>query len=352
MLHEITDKFIFDLKNESNESKPTPKTSAKKTQKTTQIQLIFDAAKVAITNIKDEKLKAAQIEVMESGLYKLLNLSKGNLSFEEVDTHKTLSSILADIKNTIAQIGSIQNLPPEATVIQAETVTVTNDSISKIESIQKTTIDFVSINYSRLELVKKDLDDPAVPIDAILLIMHEISNNAILLKIEVDKLDTKVTMAKIGELVAQSNALQAKYSQQVATLELQITDAKNRLNQAEQNRWYYLALGIFGLPGIIAAAVVISNITNEVNDLANRINEDTAKLILIRNFSNSVSVFSTLFKELFGEIIFLKNDIDFIIGQISNIIQNLENPTVDRSVLSLYVITTLETFKQLEADAS
>jgi hypothetical protein len=351
MLQEMTETLIYELKNGKKDSNKTNKITSEKNGRARHIQLVFDGARDAIKNIKDPKQKALHIETLERGLQKLLSLSNGNVSLDALESQKSLSNILADIKSTIAQISSIQNLPPEAAVIRGETITVVNDSIAKTEAVQRATLDFVANNYAKLEVVKNELENPSIPIDTILIKMTEISNNAIVLKSEADKLDINVTLIKIGELTAQSNALQTKYSLQVAGLEAKIAEARIRLAQAENDRWYWLLLGPFGIAGVIAAAVIISNVTNEVNDLANAINADINKLNQIRNFSNAVNSFSTLFNELFKEIGFLKNDIDFVIGQISNIIQNLTNPTVERSIIALYVIATLETFKQLEADA-
>ena len=356
MLNEITEQFIIDLKNESlDKSKATKNFKSKpqrpqgKEKKVLQpIQLLFDKTKEAINNIDDLKKKELLIESISRNMENMLSLFKGNLSVGPFEVKNSLNSILDNVRTSLQQIEGIQSLPPEAVVIQGEAGVIIKPSLQKTESAQTAAIDFIAVNNPKLEEVKKELENPAIPLETIIEHMGVIGINANTLKIEVDSLNTNATLSEIGALSAQSIALEANFNTQVSELENLIRDAEKRRAEAESNRWYWLLLGPFGVAGVIAVAIIITNINNEIDELTNRIIGYKQNFFKTKELASCVSYLGTSYQELYGQVGFLKNEIDFIIGEINNIIQNLKNPEVDRDVVVLYVVTTLDTMKQLE----
>ena len=317
-------------------------------EKLVRYQLILRMAGKWVKSQKESRQKKLIELNIQNEITRLEKLMRGRFSFNVRSESKSLTRILENIKSTLESLKQIKNLPPDGALILNETLGLGETTIAHTSKVQVDAKSFIGANKPKLETVLKDLEKSSVPIEAVKKNMNEISINAATLKAEADKLNTNETIEKIGALNAQSINLENNYKAQANALEIAIQDAQVRLAEAEERRWYFLALGIFGVAGVIAAVVVITNINNEIDDLYGQLNVFNQNLNTARNLSASISALNTLFDELFGEVIFLKNDIDFIIGQINNIIQNLDQTELDIEGLKLFVITTMESMNQLD----
>lgn len=303
----------------------------------------------SLNEIENVELREEKLKRISSDLRRFLERF-GDYLYLDAESQGGLSQLIESVQAAVAGIGDIKNLPPQGTTIQTATVDLMETSISRVLEVQERGSTFINSNEPILSSIAQELEGEETPISEIRSKMHSVSDAALDFQKSLISLDLNEIRSSLASYSSESLTLKQQYESEKVSLAALIEDTKKRLAEAENNRWYYLTLGILGLPGLAAAAIVIATISGDLENLQNQITALEAQLNTSIQLEASVSSLTVSFGSLIEQIGFLQNQIEFLIGECNTVTLNLDKDDVDRKATRLYVLATVESMKELKTD--
>lgn len=109
----------------------------------------------------------------------------------------------------------------------------------------------------------------------------------------------------------------------IAGLQSNLQGSQQQLDELNEKKLYFIALGIFGIPGLIAMAVLLSQAQDKVRSIERQISEQKSTIRQQQNFATQTSAFSQDLLELSNQILKIGNAIEFVSNDINNAEKNL-----------------------------
>jgi hypothetical protein len=113
---------------------------------------------------------------------------------------------------------------------------------------------------------------------------------------------------------------------------------------------YYAFLGVLGLPGLIAAKVLMSNAQDQINDITAQMGSLNQQIIQTTNVINEVSMMGGDIQNLSNITLKVNNSTNFVSSDIGEVVGNIQNS--NSTVALAYISTALVELQTLANDAS
>ena len=263
-----------------------------------------------------------------------------------------LTNSLTNARNSLAQVTAIQNLPPQAAQVQQVVASSLNPLFSAVPTFQNNLIAYLTPQQSALENIATELSQGATS-QSVAPILSDIAHNMLAFQSQANSLLTSATAAT-SQLTASFTTLsnvEGTLQGQISALQAQIGSAQGELDAARKRYYYLLALGPFGLVGLAVALALYLKWKGNVSDLQNQISSLNAQIQPIQNMISSCQSLATVESQLLQSITSLKNAIDAVGSDFSEILTDLQSNT-NPIVLELTVRAAHSTVTILISDAS
>jgi hypothetical protein len=166
---------------------------------------------------------------------------------------------------------------------------------------------------------------------------------------------TQALQATMGSVNAQAGTLANAES----ALQGQITQATNELNQAQasadeldKKKYYWLALGPFGLIGLGICIGMIVDATNRVNGILQRVSALRAQVAQWTKMKADMDLVAGDLPQLATKLQSLQNGLDFVGSDITAVLDDVRSAGSGSAIAKAYILTTQAELATLRADAS
>lgn len=260
------------------------------------------------------------------------------------------SQLIVNLSNLNAQLGAISNLPADANGIKSTTQGLIQTDISNLKSIQTLVLNYTSPTIPILNAVLDDLKNNNISTASEKI--NKANDDAKNLADSISGLiggivDTKTQIVSLFSALA---AINQNLKGKIIVLNSRAQDAQKEADYYNKRKYYFLALGPFGLVGLGIAIGFLVSWTKKANDLSAQVSSLNVQATAIQILVTNVDALITNFTSAVNQISNIKNSVDFLSADIQNVISDLNNSSISNAVLFLTaVIHELET---LQGDAS
>ncbi|MCW5315468.1 hypothetical protein GTQ43_17125 [Nostoc sp. KVJ3] len=264
-----------------------------------------------------------------------------------------LSQAIANAEAVERQIASFGNIPDTAQTIQSQSITLLNNTIPKIQAIQAKIQNFASLASLQLTKAESELSNNT-SLDTIKFLLLQVNTEANSLKTDVDGADsiTRATFSDIAELSKQLNGVESTLNSEIISLNVQLQSASQEVSAIQSKEKYYALLGILGLAGLAAAIALLVEAEKKLNSLASNMHSLSGQASQLSMISTAVKSMNADFLTLSNKLLSLKNAVDFLSSDISEVINDIDNAKGERTMAKLYILTSLREVQTLKIDAS
>jgi len=260
------------------------------------------------------------------------------------------SQLIANLSNLNAQLGSLSNLPADASGIKNTSQSLIQSDISNLKSIQTLVLNYTTPTIPILNAVLADLknNNPSTASEKI----NKANDDAKILAGSISEftsgiLDTKTQIINLSTALA---IIDQNLKAQIINLKSQAQDAQNEADYYNKRKYYFLALGPFGLVGLGIAIGFLVSWTNKANDLSAQVSALNVQATSIQLLVTNVDALINNFTDAVNQISNIKNSIDFLSADIQNVINDLNNSSIPNAVLFLTAV--IHELEMLQGDAS
>jgi len=264
-----------------------------------------------------------------------------------------LSQALENLKNAQAVIKAFKGLPKNATNIQTDVGQVTKNLLPSISGMQKKVLSFSNDLENQLKKeiaqLKKGKTD-SVP------------KFATQSKAKIAPINSLIeaTLKKCNKasdaINKDSIALQKvniNLSAQIVGLRSSLEGEQKKLDALNEKKYYLLALGLLGAPGLIALAILLKKANDNVASLKRKKSSLKSQIRTQSSFLAQTKNFLKDFSELINKTSGVLNSLGFLLGDINNISTNIKKGKVSNTgQVQLYLAAALIAVNTLRTDAS
>lgn len=283
----------------------------------------------------------------------VLTKKSTNVASLMIASNGLLSQTITNLVNLNQQLGTLGNLPASAQGIQQSAQALFNTDVANLKTIQSDVLAYTTPTITQLNTALADLNSGNTTSAAA--IATTANQGAKNLSGTVGGLLNDI-MATKTQVISFSNSLSAietDLQNQITSLNVQIQGAQAKVDQYNKEKYYFLALGPFGLVGLATAIALLATWNGKVNSLNSQISGMNAQIsaaqMLITNVNSLIGNFNTAVTQISN----INNSINFLSGDIQEVIDDLNNSKGGGTAQAiLYLTTALHEVQTLATDAS
>lgn len=261
-----------------------------------------------------------------------------------------LTQSIANVQQTEATIRAFSGLPPQAVSIQTQVDQVVTDLLPQVQSMQQQVLAAGQRLQTALE---QQLSNPDNLTPASLQQFIGLAEDALTPVSSVVTATQRAATDANNQITQDDLALQqlgVSLQSQIAGLNGKLTGAQQSLDDLNKKKLYLLALGILGIPGLIALAVTLSQAQDEVNSLQSEIAQTQAQIQTQQGFLTQVTGFAQQFSNVIDTITKVGNTLTFLSGDVGSAEHDVGSAT--SQTVQLFFTAALLEVKTLISDAS
>lgn len=261
---------------------------------------------------------------------------------------------MANVTSLSAQLAALSGLPAAAAGIQQNAIGLLNTDIGILREIQAAVLDYTAPTIPALNTVLAALQqnqDPTTVASAKATVGNASQAAATLAALISGKVSGVMnTKTQIINLYNQLAVVAQGLDSQIVALRSQAQDAQNEADYYTKRKYYFLALGPFGLIGLGIAIGMIVSWSNKADDYNSQVNaanvQANALQLLVTNVKGIIAAFSNTVNQISN----IKNGVDFLSSDISTIISDLDNASTQNAIL--FLTAAVHEVETLKSDAS
>lgn len=268
-------------------------------------------------------------------------------------TNGLLSQSIQNIQVAIQNVSAITGLPAAAQAISTSAVNLLQAEIPKIAAVQNAAIQFVNSALPQMQQVQTDLNSTTPDLTKDAATITQLNTATAALQQQVDALNTDIANTK-AQLISLDNAtgpVLTQLTNQKISLATQVQSAQQEADSIQSKIKYFFALGVFGLVGLAAATIAYSVEESKVNNLLAQASALNAQINTLNMMIQAVTTLTTDFSGIITTISDVKNAVDFVAGDASDILNDLTGAG-GANAAKTYVITTISMLQTLQTDVS
>lgn len=140
------------------------------------------------------------------------------------------------------------------------------------------------------------------------------------------------------------------YNREMAELENSASEAQRMRKKYNDEKYYFLALGVLGLPGLATAIGLLVTWEEKAKKYEARLNESRHILFAVEQCKNTLTAMQGECANILNQVSEICNAQNLLLGDIQRIREDIDH--VDSSILSLYLRAALGMLDALKMDAS
>ncbi|EZH73387.1 hypothetical protein ATO12_15720 [Aquimarina atlantica] len=247
-----------------------------------------------------------------------------------------LSQLVNVINECQIQLSKGETLPVESEKIKQQALLIIDESVSSIQNVQKLLQkQAISIHNDLLQALSMVYTD---------------KEKCLLLLSRVDKMALEANHG-LNEELKKNYIIQEQffsYSQELykhfraleiedAKIRVEAQKAKDKAKKYEKERYYFLALGPFGLAGLATATGLFTSWSTKASNASKKASKSKAQLEGLQASRDQIKMTQDSFGLCIGALSGVKNTLAFLSSGLHNIMQNNENKNETLTLLTLYL---------------
>jgi len=137
----------------------------------------------------------------------------------------------------------------------------------------------------------------------------------------------------------------------IAGLQSNLQGSQQKLDELNKKKRYFIALGILGVPGLIAMAALLSDAQSKVNSIERKIASQQSDIRQQQSFATQSTAFSQDLLDLSNHILKIGNAIEIVINDIKNAEKNVTDGD-EQQLTKLFFTAAKMSVKTLLVDIS
>jgi len=265
-----------------------------------------------------------------------------------------LSQAIENLKNQEAVIKAFKGLPASATSIQKNVDQVTNNLLPNIIDMQTKVKSLRTTLESQLKKEIAQLDKAGIGASLPQLAKRVTGEITPVKKLTEDTLKKcNATSASINKSSIALQKVSINLNAKIAGLQSSLEGEKRKLDELNKKKIYLIWLGLLGVPGLIALAILLGKAQNTVNALENKKSKLKSQINQHKSFLTQTILFLKDFAQLINKTSGIANTIGFLLGDINDISADIVKGKIsDPAQIKLYFTASLMMVNELKTDAS
>lgn len=144
--------------------------------------------------------------------------------------------------------------------------------------------------------------------------------------------------------------LMEKYNREMIELDGKVSEAQQMRKKYSDEKYYFLALGVLGLPGLAAAVGLLVAWEEKAKKYEVQSNKFKHIFTYIEQCKNTLTAIQTECENVMNQLSGIQNTLDLLAGDIQKIEEDINH--VDSAILSLYLCTASGMLNTLKIDVS
>jgi hypothetical protein len=159
-------------------------------------------------------------------------------------------------------------------------------------------------------------------------------------------------MGCVREQVAVLAQVEGALQQQISQASNELTLAQNAADELDKKKYYWLLLGPLGLPGLAACIAMIVTASQKVSGLQQRAGELRGQVAQWSKMKADVDLVVTELPLLDGKLQSLQNGIDFVRGDIAQVIEDVRKAGSGSAIARAYIMAAETELATLGAEVA
>lgn len=249
------------------------------------------------------------------------------------------------ISNHKNDLITINGLSSETAAIHKEAIKLLTANIVYMNSLQENLQANTKSMLTKLQAAIKFMNQnnreacikEVYKTNEIALLLDEELNDAIAYTLEI-----KSGVIKFSQ---QTDKVLSQLEKQHQQLLVEEQKAKDKVDKYKKERYYFLALGPFGLAGLATATGLFTSWTTKANNASKKGKNKRNEINQVKKFKSDILELQESYGFSMEVLTNVKNVLVFLTGDINNVINNIENSNEEATILALYLNASI---KQLE----
>lgn len=260
-----------------------------------------------------------------------------------------LSQVILNLRDVESRLNSVAiDLPPSVCDKQFVQFVIKSD-IDSLVDIQSLVGHYCVAAIVELEEVLNRVREKNYA--DVYTITKTITLNTNLLKSRVDIYEKKIAASgnDLCRFINNLNQIKLAIEQERASLSADAEYAESQYEKYEKEKKYFLALGIFGLPGLAIALPLLSKWEQKANTCQANLRNIENRMFMLSGYVAVMELVANENRSVVNQISKIVNAVDILECTMDNIIKDLETQLPE--LAELYLTVAVSEVKTLQADA-
>lgn len=262
-----------------------------------------------------------------------------------------MSQSIENVRNARAQVAAVDGLPTEAVAVQSHMVSVLDTMVPAVQTAASGVLRVASEATAPLAAAEAAIgagDGEAMrsALESLTTLMGSVTTSVKTAVVEVQ--------SALGAITADNQTLANIGSELQATITRTSAEADTASAEADaldRDKWWYLLLGPFGLPGLAACIGMIVTATNKVNGIRQQVSDLRAQSAQWTKVKADVDLLSHDVPSVSKSLLSVQAGLEFLGGDTSEVVKDVAKAP-GSSIGRAWLIAANQELAVLTTDAS
>ena len=263
-----------------------------------------------------------------------------------------LSQSITNLVNYNAHLATLTNLPASAMGVKNAAQSSINTDISAMKQVQTEVLSTSTSIINELQNALSKLKAGNKPESAVL--VNTANGQSINLNSFLENQSNVITSSKTQILGFSKTLLtiHAQLQSESDAISVKEQQAKDTAAKYNKEKYYFLALGPFGLAGLATAIALLETWNSKANSYSAKASAMQAQINSLNVLMSNVNNLNSDFSKVISLISNLKNAVGFLSSDIKEVVNDLNTSGSNPNLAELYLTTAINEAKTLHTDAS
>jgi hypothetical protein len=250
-------------------------------------------------------------------------------------------------QHLLVQLEQVQRLPESARRLQAQVRPIVQALVTQLQEKQRTFRPIVQSMQERIGNIENLANTQ--PITA-LTALNQLETDAKRLQTDLAKIEVLNTQQQLINLSYELQKVYETTSKQATQAQVQLSAAQQAVQEIQSKQKYFYALGIFGLIGLAALAIVLAVQNSKVQEYQQQQQQYQQQITQFEALMQAVQLLLEQLSRLVESMVLVKNAVDSILSTVNQIKTSVSQTNTSTPVIKLYIQMVKKQLEQLSRD--
>lgn len=259
---------------------------------------------------------------------------------------------IQNISNHKTDLNSLNGLSGNAAGIHKESVKLLTANITYMISLQDDLQANTNTMHTHLQDALSFLNENNR--EAVLVSIHKTHEIAVRFDKRLDDATAYTLSLKkdVIQFSQEANKVLKQLEKQEQQLAVEAQKAKDKADKYKKERYYFLALGPFGLAGLATATGLFTSWTNKSKNASKKVKNKRNEIKQVKDLQEAILELQDSYGFSLEVLSNVKNVLVFLTSDINNVMNNINNSTEENTVLALYLNASVKQLEVMQVEIS